>query len=66
MIPEKWHRLYLCNPMAITIELFRNMFFGGNTLSTENIATCWVITLAITLGGVLLFNRVEKTFMDTV
>ncbi|OQC16053.1 MAG: ABC-2 type transporter [Lentisphaerae bacterium ADurb.Bin082] len=66
MIPEKWRALYLCNPMAITIELFRNMFFGTNTLTAANIAFCWGITLLITLGGILLFNRVEKTFMDTV
>lgn len=66
MIPEKWRMLYLCNPMAIIIELFRNMFFGVNTLTIGNIILCWVITLLVTLGGVLLFNRVEKTFMDTV
>ena len=66
MIPEKWRALYLCNPMAITIELFRNMFFGANTLTATNIATCWGITLLITFAGILLFNRVEKTFMDTI
>jgi len=66
MIPEKWRGLYLCNPMAITIELFRNMFFGANTLTSFNIAVCWGITIFITLCGVLLFNRVEKNFMDTI
>lgn len=66
MIPKRWQTLYLCNPMAITIELFRNMFFGATTLTSANIALCWGITLLITLVGILLFNRVEKTFMDTV
>lgn len=66
MIPEKWRMLYLCNPMAITIELFRNMFFGVNTLTMGYIVLCWLITLLVTMVGVLLFNRVEKTFMDTV
>lgn len=66
MIPEKWRGLYLCNPMAITIESFRNMFFGTQTLTAFNIAVCWGFTIFITLGGILLFNRVEKTFMDTI
>ncbi len=66
MVPAKWKTLYLCNPMAIVIELFRGMFFGSSALTAENILLCWGVTLLIALGGILLFNRVEKTFMDTV
>lgn len=66
MIPAKWRRLYLCNPMAIVIESFRDMFFGTSVVTWSNIAISWGITLAIALLGILLFNRVEKTFMDTV
>ena len=66
MVPERFRTAYLCNPMAIVIESFRDMFFGTSAITVENIAVSWVITLLIALGGILLFNRVEKTFMDTV
>ena len=66
MVPERFRTAYLCNPMAIVIESFRDMFFGTSAITVENIAVSWGITLLIALGGILLFNRVEKTFMDTV
>ncbi len=66
IVPAKWRTLYLCNPMAIVIESFRNMFFGTSVVTFGNIALSWAITLLIALFGILLFNRVEKTFMDTV
>ena len=66
MVPAKWRTLYLCNPMTIVLESFRSMFFGANNLTPNDIALNWGITLFIALCGILLFNRVEKTFMDTV
>lgn len=65
-VPAKWRSLYLCNPMAIVIEQFRNMFFGGALLSSSDMVLVWATTLLIALAGILLFNRVEKTFMDTI
>lgn len=65
-VPAKWRSLYLCNPMAIVIGQFRNMFFGGSMLSSTNVVLAWATTLLITFAGILLFNRVEKTFMDTI
>jgi lipopolysaccharide transport system permease protein len=66
MVPARFKAAYLCNPMAIVIESFRNMFFGTSVITPYDIALSWGITLIIALGGILLFNRVEKTFMDTV
>ena len=66
MVPAKWKTLYLCNPMAIVIELFRGMFFGSSNLTFQNIISCAGSTLLIAIGGILIFNHVEKTFMDTV
>ena len=66
MVPARWKTLYLCNPMAIVIESFRNMFFGTSNLTSQDILLSWVITLLIALAGILLFNRVEKNFMDTI
>lgn len=65
-VPAKYLDLYMLNPMAPIIECFRFMFIGAATVSVEQIATGAVITVLVLFGGVLLFNRVEKTFMDTV
>lgn len=56
------------NPMTPVIEIFRYGFLGGQAGSMDwgFYALSWVITLAILTWGVLLFNKVEKTFMDTV
>lgn len=56
------------NPIAHMVEGFRYSLFGGETLSFD-----WMVLGVIALAGVLifllgllLFNRTEKTFIDTV
>ncbi len=66
MVPARWRTLYLCNPMAIVIECFRGMFFVSPHVTAVNIATSVSTTVIIAAFGILLFNRVEKTFMDTI
>lgn len=66
LVPQRWRAWYLCNPMAVVLELFRGMFFGTASLGWTDIALCVGVTLIVTAGGVLLFNRVEKNFMDTI
>jgi lipopolysaccharide transport system permease protein len=54
------------NPVTQALETFRHILLGTGEISTF----WWIITALITVlvltGGVLLFNKVEKTFMDTV
>ena len=56
------------NPMTPIIESLRYGFLGKNAGSLDWTAyiVSWVITLVLLTIGVLLFNKVEKTFMDTV
>ena len=65
-IPHEWRWIQSLNPMAPVIEAFRYAFLGSGTINL----TSWLVSLAITaaflLAGVILFSRVEKTFMDTV
>lgn len=65
--PEGWmRRVLLINPVTPVMELFRNMFLGQGQLSVLGLIWSVVFAFIVLLGGVLLFNRVEKTFMDTV
>lgn len=65
-LPEKWRFVLLLNPMAPVIEAFRYVFLGTGSINLQS----WLISLAITccilVAGVVLFSRVEKSFMDTV
>lgn len=54
------------NPVTAPVELFRYAVLGQGTIDWLNLAISWGITLFVTVFGVVIFNRVEKTFMDTV
>lgn len=66
LIPEKWLGLYMLNPMTPIIETFRYGFLGAGTINLKYSLISWGMTLFILCVGVILFNKVEKTFMDTV
>jgi lipopolysaccharide transport system permease protein len=54
------------NPITVIIETFRYGFLGKGTFSWIMLAYCFINTLIILLTGVVIFNQVEKTFVDTV
>jgi len=66
LIPEKWLGLYMMNPMTPIIEMFRYGFLGAGTVNMLYYLISWGVTILILVLGILLFNKVEKTFMDTV
>lgn len=62
----KWHALYMCNPITPLINLFRYSYLGFGEMEWQYYWIGWGITLVVLFLGVVLFSRVEKTFMDTV
>ncbi len=56
----------LANPMTPIIEIFRLGFMGQGTLHWGWLGYSAGFALLALLGGILIFNRVERTFMDTV
>lgn len=65
-IPEQWRALYSLNPMVSVVELFRQAFFGVSTFSWSMYAVSLLVTLCVLFSGVVIFSKVEKSFMDTV
>jgi lipopolysaccharide transport system permease protein len=65
-IPVKWEWFFLINPMSSIVETFRHAFTGAGSVNMEHL--CWGagITLLLLVIGIVLFSRMEKTFMDTV
>jgi lipopolysaccharide transport system permease protein len=65
-IPERWQWLYALNPTAAIIETFRYAFLGAGSVKTLYLIISFAITIVILGIGVILFRRIERTFMDTV
>jgi len=66
IIPEKYRIWFLLNPMTSIIQGFRAACLGTGTITPSYIAAGWVLTIAVLCLGIVLFSRIEKTFMDTV
>ncbi len=54
------------NPMTIVIENFRNIVFGDATVSLIQIGYMLTVSLILFMVGLAIFNKTEKTFIDTV
>jgi len=54
------------NPIGYLIDSFNYMFVGVGSLDWTYIAYSGVFALVILFMGILIFNQVEKKFMDTV
>ena len=56
----------MLNPMTPLIELFRSAYLGTACYYMNYYWLSILITILVFILGVILFSRVEKTFMDTV
>ena len=54
------------NPLAYIIETARYMLLGTGTYSWFGIIYTVIVTFVILFFGIIIFNRTEKTFIDTV
>jgi lipopolysaccharide transport system permease protein len=59
-------RLLMLNPVTSVMECYRRILLGVGQFDGGNFACSLVLTLVIAVAGILIFNRVERTFMDTV
>lgn len=58
--------LVLYNPVTAPVEWLRYALFGVGTVDVGAMAVSVIVTIVCAIGGILMFNRVEKTFVDTV
>ncbi|MCK9238800.1 ABC transporter permease [Desulfocurvus sp.] len=66
LVPAQYRELAMLNPVAPVIEALRYGFLGQGAFSPAHLGLSAAVSLALLLLGLVLFNRVEKTFMDTV
>lgn len=64
--PEKFKPFIQLNPMTAIIETFRYSFLGQGSFNIYSLLYSLICTIAIFVTGIILFNKVEKNFIDTI
>jgi len=65
-IPQKWRWVSLLNPMTMPVESIKYVFLGVGFVHPVYVAVSASITVAATLSGIMVFQHVERTFIDTI
>ena len=64
--PEKYKRIIELNPMTGIIEAFRYAFLGKGEFTLWSISYSMIFTIVILFLGIVIFNKTEKNFVDTI
>ncbi len=64
--PEKYKKIIELNPMTGIIEAFRYAFLGRGEFTFWSIGYSVITTLIVLFLGILIFNKTEKNFVDTI
>lgn len=65
-LPEKFRFLVYMNPLSSIFECFRYAFLGSGSFDFMSILWSSLFIIIILILGTVIFNKVEKSFMDTV
>jgi len=64
---EGWMRtLLMLNPVTSAVEMLRYAILGKGTIDWGFYGLSWIITITVAILGIMIFNKVERNFMDTV
>lgn len=66
MVPQKYKWIIIANPVTSIIETFKYAFLGIGEFSWMHLSYSLIFTLFLMMIGMVIFNQVEKSFMDTV
>ena len=58
--------ILMLNPVTAPVELFRYAVLGVGAVMPGYLAISGAVTIVVLILGIMIFNKVEKTFMDTV
>ena len=64
--PVRWRWVAALNPMTPIVEAFRLVLLGVGTVTPLHIVSSIATTVVVAVAGLMLFSRVEKTFVDIV
>jgi len=64
--PEKYRWLVVANPMTGVVETFKFGFLNQQPFEIYYLLYSFIFMIVILFTGILVFNKVEKGFMDTI
>ncbi|MCE9610755.1 MAG: ABC transporter permease [Chthoniobacter sp.] len=65
-VPAQWKWIALANPMAVPVEGLRICLLGHGTLGATEVAVSIGLTLLVLVTGIAVFQKVERTVIDSV
>ena len=65
-VPDRWKSWAALNPMTGIVESYRYAFLGTGTVDPMYLALSAAVTVVVLVSGLAVFNRAERTFIDTV
>jgi len=66
-LADGWMKnILMINPVTSAVEMLRYAILGKGTLDWGYYGLSWAVTLAVAVLGIMIFNKVERNFMDTV
>ncbi len=65
-VGEKSRWILLANPVTSLIETFRFAFLGKGYFSWTALGYTTGVTAIVLIAGMMIFNRIQRSFMDTV
>jgi lipopolysaccharide transport system permease protein len=66
IVPEKYKWIIMLNPFTSIIEIFKNSVFGTGYINIYWILYSFCFSIIVFLIGLIIFNKVEKSFIDTI
>lgn len=64
--PEQYRWIININPLTPIFEIFKYTFVGAGTFDAVNLVYSALTLIIVMFFAVILFNRTEQRFMDTV
>ncbi len=65
-ISERHQWILAANPVCPLVQWYRHAFLGLGSVGLGHLALSAGVTVALLVSGVLVFSRIERTFIDTV
>lgn len=66
LVPDKYLQLYMLNPVVPILTSFRYAVFGFGYFHVGYYLLSWAVSVIVFFIGLIMFSRIERTFMDTI
>ncbi len=63
-VPQQWRVWVALNPVAMPVETFRYLLLGAGSPDAVLLTVSIVVTALTLISGLLVFRRIERTFVD--